>query len=39
MFSAFAVVRLRYSANSTTENQVEITEFLEDGWVFRPDNK
>jgi hypothetical protein len=38
MYSATAVIRLRYPANSTAPNQVEITEFLEDGWIFRPDN-
>ena len=33
-----AVVRLRYPANSTGNRQVEITEFLEKGWVFREDD-
>ena len=35
---ALAVVRLRYPANSKGAHQVEIVEFLENGWVFRPDN-
>jgi hypothetical protein len=39
MFSAFAVIRLRYPEKSAVPNQVEITEFLENGWIFRPDNK
>ncbi len=33
-----AVVRLRYPPNSKGAHQVEIVEFLENGWVFRPDN-
>lgn len=34
---ALAVVRLRYPANADNPRQVEITEFLENGWVFRSD--
>ena len=34
---ALAVVRLRYPQNSKGAHQVEIVEFLENGWVFRPD--
>lgn len=33
-----AVIRVRYPEESKGPHQVEITEFLEDGWVFRPDN-
>ena len=33
-----AVVRLRYPQNSKGAHQVEIVEFLENGWVFRPNN-
>jgi hypothetical protein len=39
VYSAHAVIRLRYPASGSANNQVEITEFLENGWVFRPDNK
>ncbi len=35
---ALAVVSLRYPVNSKGAHQVEIVEFLENGWVFRPDN-
>ena len=35
---ALAVVRLRYPQNSKGAHQVEIVEFLENGWVFRPEN-
>ncbi|MBP7948290.1 MAG: hypothetical protein KA004_01455 [Verrucomicrobiales bacterium] len=31
----FGVVRLRYPENSTTAEQVEITEFIQKGWVLR----
>ncbi len=33
-----AVLRLRYPPNSKGAHQVEIVEFLENGWVFRPEN-
>jgi len=34
----FAIVRVSYPADSTNPQQVQITEFLERGWVFRADN-
>ncbi|HEX2750358.1 MAG TPA: hypothetical protein VHM91_20295 [Verrucomicrobiales bacterium] len=39
MYSGFAVIRLRFPENISSNNQVEITEFLQNGWIFRPDNK
>jgi|GEM_PF-2826865 len=38
-FRTLAVITLRYPANSKGPHQVEIVEFLENGWVFRPDKK
>jgi hypothetical protein len=32
-----AIVTVRFPAGATTSNQVEMIEWLEDGWVLRPD--
>ena len=36
--SVHAVIRVRYPENSTNDRQVEITEVLEKGWIFREDD-
>jgi hypothetical protein len=36
-FRTLAVVHLRYPPNAKNSRQVEITDFLENGWVFRRD--
>lgn len=36
--SQLCVLRLRFTEESTNDKQVEITEFLENGWVFREDD-
>ncbi len=33
-----AVIRVRYPENSTNDRQLEITEVLEKGWIFREDD-
>jgi hypothetical protein len=35
---ATAVLKLRFAPGGKSARQVEITEFVEHGWVFRPDN-
>ena len=39
MLRTLAVVRLRYPQDAKGPQQVEIVEFLENGWVVRPDKK
>ena len=36
--SVHAVIRVRYPETSTNDRQVEITEVLEKGWIFRDDD-
>ena len=36
--SVHAVIRVRYPETSTNDRQVEITEVLEKGWIFREDD-
>ncbi len=36
--SVHAVLRVRYPQNSTNDRQLEITEVLEKGWIFRDDD-
>ena len=36
--SVYAVIRVRYPENSTNDRQLEITEVLEKGWIFRDDD-
>ena len=36
--SVLAVLRVRYPVNSTNDRQLEITEVLESGWIFRKDD-
>jgi hypothetical protein len=33
--SVYCVVRIKYSDNSTNDQQVEITHYLQTGWVMR----